>query len=376
MLRVWGFSLPEEMPLSTYNWAYVTVFPLLTSHQAEALADLRAHYTNTFVLTSREMPAAKFDDRGELVGEIDFREHDRVLQMHSWAREVSWFWGFEDGPSPDGGRFGTVWMSQPWKKAFTTYLRAWIEHLKALGCGYDRFFFYPFDETVCPRFAELAALMKSIDPQVRLFADPTAGATREQLEAIAPYIDVWCPHLEGFVLKRAEDLEFLRAAGGKMWTYSCSGPGKALPAYDYYRLKAWRAWQHELSGIGFWAYGDAGWRGDNAWDDFDGPNCDYAAVYDIEHAPPEVPHSEALIPSKRWEAWREGIEDYAYLHLLRSRIVGCEKAGIVDPVVDQARQALERAVSEILASPEDWRGLSSWRVTLVRAIQSLPEIGE
>lgn len=375
-VKVWAFALPEEMPLSVYNWAYVTVFPLLSAHQEEALADLKAHYTNTFVLTSREMPEAKFDAQGKLVGQIDFREHDRVLEAHSWAREVSWFWGFVDSESPDGGRFGAEWMSETWKKAFTRYLEAWVAHLQELGYGYGRFFFYPFDETVCPRFAELAALIKGIDPSIRVFADPTGGAKRKELEAIAPYIDVWCPHLESFVEERADDLQYLRGGGGRMWTYSCSGPAKGLEPYDYYRLKAWRAWQQNLAGIGFWAYGDAGWSGDNAWDDFDGGHCDYAAVYDAEHAPPEAPRSEWLIPSKRWEAWREGIEDYAYLHLLQRRLAACERAGIAREALAAHYRELERAAGEVLASKEDPRVLSLTRGKLGRCIESLPKIGE
>ena len=36
--------------------------------------------------------------------------------------------------------------------------------------------------------------------------------------------------------------------------------------------------------------------------------------------PPEVSKKELIVPGKRWEAIREGVEDYAYLHLLTQAI--------------------------------------------------------
>jgi hypothetical protein len=65
-----------------------------------------------------------------------------------------------------------------------------------------------------------------------------------------------------------------------------------------------------------------------------------------------VPRSEAIIPSKRWEAWREGIEDYELLRLVHDAARGAEAAGQVDRAAE-LRNALRRAVDSALAAPDD-----------------------
>lgn len=55
----------------------------------------------------------------------------------------------------------------------------------------------------------------------------------------------------------------------------------------------------DAKGVGFWAYSDT--SGSSAWDDFDGRRPDYAVVYENKNGP---------VSSRRWEAFREGIEDY------------------------------------------------------------------
>lgn len=340
-LRVYPVKLPADMALQTYHWDYVNTFGLVKGLQREAVADLTAHYTNTYVFSGPDLPWPTFDAQGQ--GKIDFTAHDRNLALHHGAREVSWFWGLGRNTHL-GARFGAPLSSEEGRRRFAWWLRAWVEHLQELGYGYDRFFMYPYDETLCPEFQELAALIKQVDPRVRIFADPVADDTTDMIKAIAPSIDIWCPHLATYE-KRPADLDLMRAPGKKLWTYECSGPAKTLSPLGYYRLQAWRAWRLGMTGCGFWAYADAGWTGDDAWDDFDGTHHDYAVVYAARNAPPGVPRTEAIIPSKRWEAWREGIEDYQLLTMAKQR---ADKLG--DTAQGKAlHQAIDRAVSSVLA---------------------------
>lgn len=92
---------------------------------------------------------------------------------------------------------------------------------------------------------------------------------------------------------------------------------------------AWKAFRDGYKGIGFWAYADTGDSG-TAWDDFDGKNPDYAVIY-------EGPNN-TIISSRRWEAWRMGIEDYELLTMY-AKAKG-----------DAAAKALAKAVMD---NPED-----------------------
>jgi len=65
------------------------------------------------------------------------------------------------------------------------------------------------------------------------------------------------------------------------------------------------------------------------------------------------------VPSKRWEACREGIEDYMYLYLLREAITAAEAS---DPTLAaQGRQLLEEAVTKVFASRINYETLMSYR---------------
>ncbi|UCH35380.1 MAG: hypothetical protein JSV65_03245 [Armatimonadota bacterium] len=364
VLRVYPIELPDDMSLQTYNWAYVRTFPLVRGLEEEAVADLFAHYTNTFVFSGRDVPWPQFDAQDQ--GTIDFASHDENLELHRSAREISWFWSFHDGERPDAGRFGADYLSPAWKERFAWWLREWVAHLGDLGYGYDDFFMYPFDETLCERFGDLAQFIKEVDPHLRVFADPTSHDTRERIEAIAPYIDVWCPHLFSFE-KRADDVELMRAHGEKLWTYACSGPAKALSPHAYYRLMMWKAWRRGFAGCGFWAYADAGWGGSDAWDDFDGTRHDFAVIYAGRNAPPRVPRDEAIIPSKRWEAWREGIEDYELMRAIDEAARRAEANGEADRAAS-LRASLDNAVEAGLASEDDAGAMESARRRLLKTL--------
>ncbi|KKK92866.1 hypothetical protein LCGC14_2698640, partial [marine sediment metagenome] len=71
----------------------------------------------------------------------------------------------------------------------------------------------------------------------------------------------------------------------------------------------------------------------------------YAVVYDPnqEHAPPEVSKQELVIPGKRWEATREGVEDYAYLYLLKQAIANASPKAAA-----KAKKLLDSCVKKVL----------------------------
>ena len=107
-----------------------------------------------------------------------------------------------------------------------------------------------------------------------------------------------------------------------LWTYANPQgvlPSKADP-YKFYRAAIWQAWNEGMTGFGYWIY-----CGRGAWDYAkEGAPSEggYAVVFNatLEGTPPEVSKQELIVPGKRWEATREGVEDYAYLYLLKQAI--------------------------------------------------------
>jgi hypothetical protein len=62
--------------------------------------------------------------------------------------------------------------------------------------------------------------------------------------------------------------------------------------------------------------------------------CDYSAVYQ---------QNKDTIPSRRWEASRDGVEDYRLLHALAGAIEKARKRGQID-AANKAQKILDNAV--------------------------------
>ena len=114
------------------------------------------------------------------------------------------------------------------------------------------------------------------------------------------------------------------------------GNSKTLSGLGFYRWRFWYAWQLGLTGVGWWVYAHHG--GADRWD---GPNPtgDYfATVYDGQRGP---------VSSKRWEAAREGIEDYEYLCMLRDGIRAAESRGVDDAQLAAAKRLFDELPKRI-----------------------------
>ena len=99
----------------------------------------------------------------------------------------------------------------------------------------------------------------------------------------------------------------------------------------------------------------------SSWDDFDGIP-DFTMVYESRDAPPDVPRtpSEPLIPSRRWQVWRAGVQDY---HLL-------QQAAGTSP---QARDRIDDIVDRVLAAPADPAIYREARQMLLALLTSGPD---
>ncbi|MDZ4199572.1 MAG: hypothetical protein U1E27_09835, partial [Kiritimatiellia bacterium] len=191
---------------------------------------------------------------------------------------------------------------------------------------------------------------------------------------LAPYINIWCPHLgraRDFTPEEKAFFHGQQAAGKAFHAYNCQGPEKTFAPIGHYRRFLWRCWETGATGAGFWNYADVGRiAGEmSAWTDFDGGRPDFSIVYDAATAPPGVSRAEAQIPSRRWEAWRDGVEDYAYLWELRRRM---EKARTEDrdaSAVANADALLKTVAERVAAQPHDVEVYRAAHAALLEAIR-------
>ncbi|MDD5698085.1 MAG: hypothetical protein PHH77_05665 [Victivallaceae bacterium] len=226
------------------------------------------------------------------------------------------------------------------------------------------FYFHTVDEDISERAVKLDSLIKSIDKNIRIFANPCSERQLD-LQKITPYIDIWAPHLYNVCrTKNTGAMNIMKAKGEFFWNYAnpvgVGGPKNCSP-YKWYRLIPWLTWKNGMKGTGFWVY----LRYPNiAWQENNIENIPYFikngkpyrrgdkycwdVVYLSKYAPSDVCKKELIIPSKRWEAWREGMEDYIYLDILSKTIKEAEKKKVHSDTLNEAKRILDKWPDKVI----------------------------
>jgi hypothetical protein len=345
-IEVQKLKFPENVALNTCNWAYYKV-----ASAAEMAEDLRNHHINVYTIPPQDLPFLRFSsDRPGVIRKPNFTNLDKALQCHNYAGTYLLCLDFNRNRK-DYGRFGRVeWMTPEWKAVFSQWLRNLVTHLKDAGVRYDKFALYPFDESLCDEFYKLAKLIKATDPKVRIYTN-SFGRGPKEFVRFRGLIDIWCLQ-DSHCMRRPQWLEQIKGFGKQVWTYECLRPAKAKDPYSYYRLMPWRAFKRGQTGAGFWIY----YHGFNfqtstvPWDDTLKPQGFSGVVYGSRGSPVGR-LAENIVPSRRWEAWREGVEDYQYLYELQQEI---NKIRQKDPATaNKAQKTLDRQVSRVLNNRHD-----------------------
>lgn len=355
-------KLPDEMPIAVYNWDY--------SRNTKYEQDLTNHRVN-WHLASTYVCYPECDDQGNVLS-IDFTENDKnIRQASSSGAKLMFSYGVVLGfDSAVASKHHWAYMSDPWKKAFRSWFTQWITHIRSLGYNYDDFAMQIWDEAYdekVGKVAEVGPFLREIDPRVRWVMD--GGQPAADVRRMEPYVDIWIPYIPALsqlssnaVAETLAEYKKEQAAGKQIWCYSCATEETDQPINSYYRMKPWIAWNYGLDGVCYWAYNS--WRGD-PWTDFDetstDSNSDNGVIYSSDEA-------GAPVGSKRWEASREGLDDYLYLYLLRKTIASAEKSNIN---AADARALLEQAPKEALANPEDATRIPRLRNEILNALASL-----
>lgn len=322
-VEVLPVALPAQLPIATWNYSY-TNWPLTQGRWDQARRDLAAHHINAYCWPSWLIPWPQFDAAGKLLP-LDWSAFDGALKTHDNIQWLLLWPGFEWDDNLKLRQDLEV-GSPLWQARFTVWFQALIAGLKERGFGYDRIAWYLTDEpTTAKRVSQTVAAGQAIrqaDPQARIVENPYGACTRPLLAQMDPVVDIWCPELSWGT---TDEWEFFKDQPRPMWTYQVIS--KEADPFTRHRLSFWTCWQRGLSGQGFWCYADCG--GSN-WDPRDADRDGYAVVYDGD--------PEELIPSKRWEAWREGVEDYTALWRLAQ-------------AQPRAAAQLQQQVGELLADP-------------------------
>ncbi|MFV2067127.1 MAG: PQQ-binding-like beta-propeller repeat protein, partial [Pirellulales bacterium] len=279
--------------------------------------DLLAHGNNVF---TTKHPTPQFDGEGRLT-RCDYTGLDQVISRFRGHDVVLLLQGIPALRS----KFDTA----PYRTELAAYLNDLVAHMASMGVDMEHFSLYPLDEPggygwdAVNKFVAFGKMVRAVNPDIMIYMD--GGGELPMFQAMAPYVDIWCPAIT-MLPEQTAVMEVARTTGKMLWSYDCVyayarpvGPNiKNVNIIGQFRTAALFALRHGATGIGYWCYNIGG-------DPWTRIKDEYPLVY---------PGRTRPVTSRRWEAVREGIEDYRILVALRDRL----RAG-ASPPLDPAVQA-------------------------------------
>jgi outer membrane protein assembly factor BamB len=295
-MNVSRVRLPDRFSYKHCNWLYLA--SINDEHILDAtIRDAVEHRTNVFNIPGA---AVSMSCDGSAQG-ADTVAADKLIRRLPGAFFMV------------GGTIGVKWPSgcspDPTTQdhAYSQALHWYANHMSELGLSYADYALYPQDEPGLvgagpgfDHYVETVKRIKAADPQMQVYANPTGGATPALLAPLMGLVDVWCPGLHDF--RMHPEYTGLFSKVNQFWHYEAPADQRGLDPLGFYRVKPWIAFQLGMNGGGYWVYSSKDY-----W--IPSHESEYGVVY---------PGPQGPVTTKRWEASREGCQDYELLLMLRS----------------------------------------------------------
>ena len=289
-LTVVDLAYPESMPLKTFSYVWPYARKITSGRIPQVAADLKKHHSNAWMNRRGQPLPGPVVENGQLVPEkMKWELVEKSLQDFPFQETFVYFIHenhLQYGP-----------------EIFRQWVREAVRGFAQRGIGYDKLLITCFDEPFSAevkKIAEINKLIREADPKLRTFSNFHDALTKAEIKLLAESVDVIAP--EYHQMTRA-NLSIIRQAGAELWAYRVQ-ERSTLP--EDVRLAFWKLHEAGVKGYSVWAYAED----KDGWNMPDGTSF-YNMIYDGD--------KQDLTPSKRWEAWREGIEDFALLDQLKAR---------------------------------------------------------
>lgn len=367
-VEVWPITIPDERHLMFTNWFFVGHFAKeygVVAYSDEfyqklepCLEAIRAHRQN-ILWTDHGTIRISRDESGALA--FDYAVFDRwieTLARHGLADaiEITQLGASTKGQFGEAMDFSALAVVDR-KTGKTEHskdravLAAWLEslhkHLQERG-WLEKSLLHVADEPFPNHrraYSELCAFVRQHAPKLRLID----AVISPNLDGA---IDVYVPQLALFDHWRG-DFEKIRGHGGELWFYTCCVPTGQFAnrfiqnSLVQVRMLHWINRRFHMRGYLHW--------GLNYWVKNDWPAGDPQIIY---------PGKDGVLGSIRWEAVRDGLEDYEYFWLL-DQAMGELKARLgkgaetLDPqwLGDALSGQAVRSGSDYVREPEALRSL-------------------
>ena len=281
--------------ISAVNWGYLT-FNMITNQKAAAVSDMVNHHINTVVVPSQYMPNP---------GDFNFSGLVKYLTNFPAAKKIVLFSNYESAGNHHLDK-RILFMTPAWKDSFHTWYLALLNTLNNSGISTASVYFYPYDEVQSKDMADFKSFSAWARPTIQGLKIFATFSTSESFDNLYQGVDIAQILSESFKVKAKQGLP-------EIWMYKTKNNSRALSPYSYYRLMAWEAYLNDFKGIGFWNYADIGTvlKHNSVTNSTLDWRADYAVIYNGD--------DNKILSSRRWEAFKLGIEDYRILKLFENK---------------------------------------------------------
>ncbi len=320
-IKVENIQFPTQLTLSTFVFDYAGSYNygINSDNIKTVIEDMKSHLVNV-PIANRTLGAvptkADFDAAGNLTAKLDFSAFDRWLKVWPDAKHYFIFFGITVNNSKFAGfKPGTT----AFNKAIAGWAHAWDNYLQRKNIAQGKVIFHFLDEPHTAPAYKIIDLwinaFKTNSKYVKVFNDPNKLSENfSQAKHAFRNLDIICPldfrYRREYSAAEIDYLQsFVKAPNKALWFYMCFGPSRHFDP-SYYRLQPWSAAKVGATGSGFWSYSDQ--RCVNPWNEYYKTSSrSYSMIY---------LHDNKVTPTKHWEAFREGIEDYEYLQMLKKAL--------------------------------------------------------
>lgn len=356
-IAVAPLDFPAQPAMSCGGWDYTNgnaAYYRAPGNLPQLLDLFRDSYVDTPWATVAVAPGKPaFDELGHLTNAdtLDFANWDEWVERWEGARNYYVFLSYRD--SFQGEKLGTP----RFERMVADYFTAWVRHMQEQGLRANQLGVLILDEPHDPAQDEViipwAKAIHAAQPDIDIFEDPTYRDPTKGLPEMFAVSTTLCPNTPMMIAEGEPFRAFYeaqRAAGRRLWLYSCSGPAKELDPIAYHRAQAWWGMRIGASGSFYWALGCGGGTG-NSWNAY--------AQTGVEYSPFFV-GPDSVTRGKHMEGVREGIQDYEYFVMLRDRVNTLAAQGAPAAKLAPARKLLAEAPVQG-TQPIDSAALT-WRV--------------
>jgi outer membrane protein assembly factor BamB len=353
-LTVSPVRLPDEPAFYAGFWSRNQVGDFST------IDDLNQHLQTIWY--GIPLPAATADASGNLTGDVDWSAHDAVVSKAKRVKRILYGGGVPTPKFPEG-----VAVTDELKlQGRRAYFNALVEHMKTFDLDHTNIMFYVEDETglhgTHEHYMERAKANKAVDPRVQNYANPWGAITVEMIRDMEPYTDFWQPGMETVEFLGEEYVQAMRGPDNKpISMYTPPGNCRILRPLGFFRAQAWQAFHWGIEGGGWWVY-----HSTNLWATSPTQEPDYGGVIYDGHE---------LTTSRRWEAMRDGIEDFDALQELQRLTQeqgDTEAAAILQDASDfMADRTITGMPREAAPYDVDYGGFMQHRGNIRRALERL-----